>query len=74
MTTARLDDIDGPSDVDLTIIDVEVGIQSSDDLDLEALLEPVVKVTQREADDFWADEPEDDRYGTEGIPSWSVWA
>lgn len=60
-----------PSDADLDAVEVP----EDENVGWEALLEPVVKVTQKESEDFWNEDENvhDDRWDS-GIPSWSAWA
>jgi hypothetical protein len=69
--SVNLDTITEPTEADLlTVEDV-----SGEDVDWEALLEPVITVKKVD-EDFWNEDENvhDDRYDGDGIPSWSAWA
>lgn len=69
-STARLSDVDGPTDADLAAVE-----PVEDVTDWESLLEPVLTIKVVD-EDFWNEDENvhDDRYDGQGVPSWSAWA
>jgi len=75
MSNITLDTITEPTEADLIGAAADEAAALSENVDWEALLEPVI-TTPKYDEDFWAEDENvhDDRYDGEGVPSWSAWA
>ena len=75
MSKITLDTITEPTEADLIGAAADETAALSENVDWEALLEPVI-TTPKFDEDFWAEDENvhDDRYDGEGVPSWSAWA